>query len=182
MKNFIVENGKKYLIHPIYNKYAANDEGEIIHVKLRRLNKGHLNQTGYSYFTIYLGKNRKKNYSSHRFVFECFYGLIEKNKQINHINSIRTDNRIKNLEMVTPSENNQKSSKNRNFRFYRNNPKRVKAINLETKKETNFNSFYSVNKILGIQAAQVKMICDGIKYCKTANSKIDGCKYTFRYI
>ena len=60
MKNFIVENGKKYLIHPIYNKYAANDEGEIIHVKLRRLNKGHLNQTGYSYFTIYLGKNRKK--------------------------------------------------------------------------------------------------------------------------
>ena len=182
MKHFILENGKKFFIHPVYKKYAANEDGEIMNIRLRKARKGYLINNGYLRCSIITEENKTKNYLSHRFVFECFYGLIEKNKQINHINFIRNDNRLKNLEALTPSENNKKSSKNRNFGFYRNNPKRVKAINLKTKKETNFNSFYSVYKILGIQAAQVKMICDGIKYCKTANSKVDGCKYSFCYI
>ena len=180
MKKYILENGKKYFIHPIYNKYAANDEGEIIHVKLRKPRKGNLINTGYLIFTIYLEKNKSKCYSFHRFIFECFYGLIEKDKQINHINSIRTDNRIKNLEVVTSSENIKKSAKNRNFGSYRKNPKKVTAINLFTKKETNYKSLYSVNKILGINPGQVSMICSGV--CKTASSKVDGEKYTFCYI
>ena len=185
MKKYILKNGKKFFIHPVYKKYAANDEGEIIHVKLGKPRKGNLINTGYLRFTIYLEKNRNKCYSSHRFVFECFYGLIEKNKQINHINSIRTDNRIKNLEVVTASENIKKSSVNKNYTFLkdiRKKPKSVLAVNLFTKKETNFNSLYSAGKMLGINPGQVKMICDGQKYCKTANSKVDGCKYTFRYI
>ena len=128
MEKYILENGKKFFIHPVYNKYAANEDGEIIHAKLRKNRKEYPNNTGYLYFTIYLEKNRNKTYSSHRFVFECFYGPIEKKKQINHINSIRADNRIKNLEVVTASENCRKSAKNRNFGFYRKNPKRVKAI------------------------------------------------------
>ena len=82
--------------------------------------------------------------------------------------------------MVTPSENMKKSSKNRNFGSYRNNPKRVKAINLETKKETNFNSLYSVGKTLGINVGQVSMICSGIY--KTATSKINDQKYSVRYL
>ena len=179
-KKYILENGKKFFIHPVYKKYAANDDGEIIHVKLEKMRKGNKNCNGYLSFTIYLEKNRYKNYSFHRFVFECFYGLIEKNKQINHINSIRTDNRIKNLEVVTASENCRKSAKNRNFGIYRNNPKKVTAINLFTKKETNFNSIYSVSKILDINPCQVTMICSGIY--KTATSKINGQKYSFRYL
>ena len=179
MEKYILKNGKKFFIHPVYNKYAANEDGEIIHVKLGKPRKGNLINTGYLFFTIYLEKNKNKYYLSHRFVFECFYGLIEKNKQINHINSIRTDNRIKNLEVVTASENNKKSSKNRNFGSYRKNPKKVTAINLFTKKETNYKSLYSASKILGLNTAQVSMICRGIY--KTATSKIDGQKYSFRY-
>ena len=185
MEKFVLYNGKKYFIHPIYKKYAANDEGEIIHVKLGKPRKGNLINTGYLRFTIYLEKNRNKCYSSHRFVYECFYGLIEKDKQINHINSIRTDNRLKNLESVTASENCIKSRINKNYSFLkdiRKNPKRVKAINLFSKEETNFNSLYSVGKILAIQPARVREICEGQKYCKTANSKINGQKYSFRYL
>ena len=182
MKNFILENGKKYFIHPIYNKYAANEDGEIMYIRLRKARKGNLKKTGYLSFTIYLEKNKNKQYSSHRFVYECFYGLIEKNKQINHINSIRVDNRIKNLEVVTASENCRKSAKNKDISFYNKNPKKVLAVNLFTKKETNFNSLYSVSKMLGINTAQVSMICEGKNYCKTATSKINGQKYTFRYL
>ena len=180
MEKFILENGKKFFIHPVYKKYAANEDGEIMNIRLRKARKGYFNQNGYLNFTIYLEKNKYKNYSSHRFVYECFYGLIEKNKQINHINSNRVDNRIKNLEVVTASENMTKSAKNRNFGCYRKNPKRVTAINLFTKKETNFKSLYSVSKILGINPGQVSMICSGIY--KTATSKINGQKYTFKYL
>ena len=180
MEKYILENGKKFFIHPVYKKYAANEDGEIMNIRLRKARKGNLKETGYLSFTIYLEKNRNKTYSSHRFVFECFYGLIEKNKQINHINSIRVDNRIKNLEVVTASENCRKSAKNRNFSCYRKNPKKVLAVNLKTKAETNFNSLYSVSKMLGINPGQVSMICCGIH--KTATSKINGHKYNFRYI
>ena len=180
MKNYILANGKKYFIHPVYNKYAANEDGEIIHVKLGKPRKGYLNNIGYLLFTIYLEKNKNKKYLSHRFVFECFHGLIEKNNQINHINSIKTDNRLKNLESVTTSENCSKAAKNRNFSYYRKNPKKVLAINLFSNEETNFNSIYSVNKILGINKGQVSMICSGV--CKTATSKINGQKYSFSYL
>ena len=144
-KKYILENGKKFFIHPVYKKYAANEEGEIIHVKLGKPRKGIVNQNGYFKFSIYLERNRYKSYLSHRFVFECFYGLIEKNKHIDHINFIRSDNRIKNLEAVSQSENNKKSSINKDYTFLkdiRKNPKKVKSINLFTKKETNFNSLY----------------------------------------
>ena len=180
MEKYILENGKKFFIHPVYKKYAANEDGEIMNIRLRKARKGNLKETGYLSFTIYLEKNRNKTYSSHRFVFECFYGLIEKNKQINHINSIRVDNRIKNLEVVTASENCRKSAKNRNLSCYRKNPKKVLAVNLKTKAETNFNSLYSVSKMLGINPGQVSMICSGIH--KTATSKINGQKYTFKYL
>ena len=182
MEKYILKNGKKFFIHPVYKKYAANEEGEIIHYKLGKPRKGIINQNGYFKISIYLERNRNKSYFSHRFVFECFYGLIEKNKQINHINSIRSDNRIKNLEVVTASENCRKSAKNKDISFYNKNPKKVLAVNLFTKKETNFNSLYSVSKMLGINTAQVSMICEGKNYCKTATSKINGQKYTFRYL
>ena len=182
MEKYILEKDKKFFIHPVYNKYAANEDGEIMNIRLRKARKGYLNNYGYLCFTIYLEKNKNKKYSSHRFVFECFYGLIEKNKQINHINSVRVDNRIKNLEVVTASENCKKSAKNKETGFFYKKAKRVLAVNLFTKKETNFNSLYSVSKILGINPGQVSSICDGIKYCKTATSKINGQKYTFRYL
>lgn len=41
----------------------------------------------------------------HRLVWEAVHGHIPEDKQINHINGIKTDNRIANLELVTPLEN-----------------------------------------------------------------------------
>ena len=154
-----------------------------MNIRLRKARKGNLINNGYLKCGITTGENKIKSYLSHRFVFECFYGLIEKNKHIDHINFIRSDNRIKNLEAVSQSENNKKSSINKDYTFLkdiRKNPKKVKSINLFTKKETNFKSLYSVGKMLGINPAQVSMICLGIY--KTATSKVDGQKYSFRYL
>lgn len=42
---------------------------------------------------------------AHRMVWESVHGPIPPGKEINHINGIKSDNRIANLEAVTPSEN-----------------------------------------------------------------------------
>ena len=182
---YILENGKKFFVHPIYKKYASNDNGEIMNVRLRKAMRGNKNLDGYLRITIYVAKNVYKTYLSHRFIYECFYGLIEKNMFINHINFIRKDNRLENLEVVTRSENNKKSVINRDYSFVKNNHKnrkKVKALNLSTNEESIYNSLYSIYKILGINAGHVKMICEGKKYYKSAASKKDGQKYTFKYL
>ena len=78
MENFILHSGNKFFIHPIYKKYAANKYGEIMNVRLRKAMRGNLNNTGYLHFGISISKNKIKSYLSHRFIYECFYGLIEK--------------------------------------------------------------------------------------------------------
>ena len=184
MESFILHSGNKFFIHPIYKKYAANKNGEIMNVRLRRVMRGNPTNTGYLHFTMSIAKNKIKCYLSHRFIYECFYGLIEQNKFINHINFIKTDNRIKNLELVTQSENNKKSAINRDYSFVKDNhknKKKVKCINMLTNEETIYNSLYSVYKMLSINAGQVKMICEGLNNCKSATSKKDGQKYKFEY-
>lgn len=41
----------------------------------------------------------------HRLVVEAFIGPIPKGKEVNHKNGVKTDNRLCNLEVVTPKEN-----------------------------------------------------------------------------
>ena len=47
----------------------------------------------------------------HRFIFECFHGKINDVKLvIDHINNIKTDNRLENLQLITQSQNHDKRS------------------------------------------------------------------------
>ena len=51
----------------------------------------------------------------HRFIWECYNGLITDGLIIDHINDIRDDNRLCNLQLMTQQENCKTSAKNRDY-------------------------------------------------------------------
>lgn len=63
-------------------------------------------KTSNSYEIIGLFRDGKqKRFMVHRLVWEAFNGEIPDGLQIDHINTVRDDNRLINLRMVTPKEN-----------------------------------------------------------------------------
>ena len=59
----------------------------------------------------------KKTTFVHRFIWECFNGLIPEGKVIDHINNDKKDNRLCNLQIMTQQQNCKKSAKNRDYSF-----------------------------------------------------------------
>lgn len=63
---------------------------------------GSLNGRGYLQIKRRAGKGHPE---IHRIIWEHTRGPIPDGMQINHKNGVKTDNRIQNLELVTPSQN-----------------------------------------------------------------------------
>ena len=174
-----------YCIHPLYDLYGADQEGNIIHIIKKLPNKGYKNN---DYMMCTVRKHRQngqKKMYMHRFVWECFNGVIHGDKVIDHINDDKEDNRLCNLQLVTQQENCIKSAKKRDYTFvkYNHENKRcIKAINQSTEEVTYFNSMYAAQQHLSINAGIIKMVCEGLNKCRSGISKKDGQRYIFEYI
>lgn len=93
---------EEWVRHPDYPKHECSSKGRIRYKNTGRILKGHINQSGY--LEVWLEHDRRR--LAHRLICEAFYGPpLEGQTQVNHINSDRLDNRIKNLEWCTPQEN-----------------------------------------------------------------------------
>ena len=58
------------------------------------------------YYQVQLWKQSiGKRYMVHRLVWEAFNGSIPEGLQVNHINEVKTDNRLSNFNLMTPKEN-----------------------------------------------------------------------------
>ena len=141
MDGLIYINGNCYTPHPIYNRYAASKEGFVSNIVMRNPRKGAQHTNGYLIVRVrMIGDSYYKTYLSHRFIWECYNGVITDNRVIDHIDNDRLNNRLSNLQLVTQQVNCKKSAINRDYTFVKDNHKNrrcVKATNIRPKKKDN---------------------------------------------
>jgi hypothetical protein len=89
---------------PGFPGYLASDRGRIRSLKRRKVLARQKNRRGYLALNLYRW-GRPTNCLVHRLVWAAFHGPIPENKQIDHINGVKTDARLRNLALVTPEEN-----------------------------------------------------------------------------
>lgn len=94
---YIDTNGKLFT----EKKGLRNKKGELRELKPSK------KKTGYLYANIYWGKKLTERASLriHRVVYETFIGPIPEGFFVDHINDIKDDNRLENLQLLTPKEN-----------------------------------------------------------------------------
>lgn len=165
----------KEIFKPIFNcegLYEVSNQGVIKNVKTGRTLTPFPNYKGYLVVGLRFGSAHSNSKLVHRVVWEAFNGPIPTGLQINHINEDKTDNRLENLELVTPSKNIQHSV-NR-LRGCRGKHKAVVKIDAEGRI-----AGYYANKVAAGRAVAPD------KKCASANIdaaiKVDGTAYEYKW-
>jgi hypothetical protein len=98
-------------IIPGYPDYAVTEDGRVFSIKRNKWCKNTLMKVGYYATTLRDANNNKKTMLLHRIVAMTFIHNTENKPCVNHLNGIKTDNRVRNLEWSTYAENNKHAHK-----------------------------------------------------------------------
>lgn len=89
-------NFSDYIILPNEGLIWSNKRGKFVGSKC---------PDGYCGTTLTDDNGKVTSGNLHRFIYEAVYGPIPEGLQVNHINEKKTDNRIDNLNLMTPKDN-----------------------------------------------------------------------------
>lgn len=130
-------------------------------------------KVGRGYKIVSLSKNGKiKNFLIHRLVYKAFVGNIPQGLQVDHVSNNKTDNRLQNLQLLTPSENCKKK--------YIDNPNYKNSGGLPKKKIICLNN-NQIYESISQASRRLNLSCGNIhKALKGKIKKTGG--YTFEYI
>jgi len=81
------------------------DKNGVEYKKREKVLKQNINDKGYKLSYIYDANVKRKTISTHRLVAKAFISNPKKLKTVNHINGIKTDNRVENLEWLSNTDN-----------------------------------------------------------------------------
>lgn len=152
--------------------YQISNTGKVKSIKRNIILKPSKNRKGYLHVILF--KNGKTKVGRiHRLVAETFIPNPYNKPQVNHVNCIKTDNRVENLEWNTQSENQKHAFANGLQTNIGNNNPRIRKINqydLDGKFIKSWNSFYDITAQLGYSRSSIWRCCIG-KY-KTSHNYI----------
>ena len=150
---------------PNYPNYSVTEDGKIINNKTNRELKPILGNTGYYQISL-SNKGESRNLTIHRLVANAFLSNDENKREVNHINGIKTDNRVENIEWVTPSENMKHAYK---FGLKIANRKTINnKFVLDTETGIFYNSAREASRLLGINENTLRGYLTGINPNKTS--------------
>lgn len=87
---------------PNYPNYSITKTGKVFSHYMNKFKKLQTHKQGYLMVTL-KNKTTRKTFSVHRLVLLTYLG--KSNLDVNHINGIKNDNRLENLEYTTASDN-----------------------------------------------------------------------------
>jgi hypothetical protein len=130
-----------------------------------RILKGCYDTDGYIQVLLYKNKKRKSK-KVHRLVLESFIENIDNKPSINHINGIKSDNRLENLEWATVSENTQHAYDNGLAKKGEGHSRSKKIIDLNT--GIVFNCIKELSDIIGMKYSTLRGQINGCDKNKTS--------------
>lgn len=142
--------------------YEVSSQGEVRNRITKNILKGRLTKGGYLQVSLKIDDTGKfTNKYIHRLVAQSFINNPEEKKEVNHIDGDKTNNNIKNLEWVTPSENQKhkhsigiKKTSNRHIGMFNKEDVLIKDFNSILEAVSYFNKTSRVNIDNALQGKQ----------------------------
>lgn len=140
---------------------TSNSKNGSTQKKRKRILVQEITIHGYCRVRLYDKDGNSKHYAVHRLVLETFRGKSE--LQINHINEIKTDNRVTNLEYCTAKENCNHGTRSEKISEAPLGKSAKKVVQLD--KNNNVIAVYSsrveAQEKTGILASSIGRVCNG---------------------
>ena len=159
--------------------YKVSNKGNVYSVERRdsrgreiggRILKPSPDTNGYLQVVLY--KNGKsQNKLVHRLVTEAFIPNLENHPEVNHLDEVKDNNNVENLEWCTSKYNVNHGTRNERIR------KKVRAVNVKTGEVLTFNSTREAG-CKGFSYGNVSSACNGVY--KSGSGKLIGDGYTYR--